>query len=70
VRSEKGANRLKAELQTVAMPDCARAHLDTTIGTPDLSGSNTRRLHTCRMNPAFRADAASCIGGGARMCPH
>ena len=23
------------------------AHLDTTTGTPDLSGSNTRRLHTC-----------------------
>ena len=42
------------------------AHLDTTTGTPDLSGSNTRRLHTCRMNPAFHADAASCIGGTVR----
>ena len=36
----------------------------TITGTPDLSGSNTRRLHICRMNPAFHADAASCIGGG------
>jgi hypothetical protein len=44
-----------------------RAHLDTTIGTPDLSGSNTRRLHTCRMNPAFHADTTSCIGGRVRV---
>jgi len=36
-------------------------------GTPDFSGSNTRRLHTCRMNPAFLADAASCIGGSVRV---
>jgi hypothetical protein len=43
--------------------------LDTTTGTPDLSGSNTRRLHTCRMNPAFHADAASCIGGTVRVRP-
>jgi len=42
-------------------------HLDTATGTPDLSGSNTRRLHICRMNPAFRADAASCMGGGVRL---
>jgi hypothetical protein len=42
--------------------------LDTTTGTPDLSGSNARRWHTCRMNPAFHADAASCIGGNARAC--
>ena len=42
------------------------AHLDTTIGTPDEFGNNTRRLHTCRMNPAFHADATSCIGGSVR----
>jgi hypothetical protein len=47
-------------------PNRPWAHLDTTTGTPDLSGSNTRRLHTCRMNPAFHADAASCIGGSVR----
>ena len=45
------------------------AHLDTITGTPDLSGGNTRRLHTCRMNPAFHADAASCIGGTVRVRP-
>src|ERR1017187_4826615 len=45
------------------------AHLDTITGTPDLSGGNTRRLHTCRMNPAFHADAASCIGGSVRVRP-
>jgi len=45
------------------------AHLDANTGTPDLSGSNTRRVHTCRMNPAFHADAASCIGGSARVRP-
>jgi hypothetical protein len=43
-----------------------RAHFDTTTGTPDLSGSNTRRLHTCRMNPVFHADAASCLGSGVK----
>ena len=42
------------------------AQLDTATGTPDKSGSNTRRLHTCRINPAFHADAASCIGGSVR----
>jgi len=47
-------------------PGNPRAHLGTTTGTPDLSGSNTHWLHTCRMNPAFHADAASCIGGSAR----
>jgi hypothetical protein len=26
-------------------------------------------LHTCRMNPAFHADAASCIGGSVRVRP-
>jgi hypothetical protein len=26
-------------------------------------------LHTCRMNPAFLADAASCIGGSVRVRP-
>jgi hypothetical protein len=45
------------------------ARLDTTTGTPDLSGSNTRRLHTCRMDPAFHADAASCVGGSVRVRP-
>jgi hypothetical protein len=45
------------------------APLDTTIGTPDSSGSKTRRLHTCRMNPAFHADAASCVGDGVRVRP-
>jgi hypothetical protein len=35
------------------------AHLNTSIGTPDLSGSNTRCLHICRMNPAFHSDVAS-----------
>ena len=46
-----------------------KARSDTAIGTPDLSGSNPRRLHTCRMNPAFLADAASCIGGSVRVRP-
>jgi hypothetical protein len=55
---------------TLASPVVGKeAHLDTAAGTPDLSGSNTRRLHTCRMNPAFRANTTSCIGGGVRLRP-
>ena len=37
-------------------------HLGTTIGTPDLSGSNTHLLHTCRMNPAFRGCSPRRVG--------
>jgi len=65
-------NRASGALHAVAMDRKSgffRAHLDTTTGTPDLSGSNTRRLHTCRMNPAFLANAASCVGGSVRVRP-
>jgi|SRR5882672_3643863 len=31
-----------------------RAHLDTTTGTPDLSGSCPCDISLCRINPAFR----------------
>jgi hypothetical protein len=54
-------------LSAVDSTSAERAHLDTTTGTPDLSGSNTRWLHNCRMDPAFRAGAISCMGDGVRV---
>src|SRR6266699_3386596 len=33
---------------------CKRVHLDTTTGTPDLSGSGPCDISLCRINPAFR----------------
>jgi len=39
-----------------------RAHLDTTTGTPDLSGSGPCGSSGCRINPAFRLTSLSlCV---------
>ena len=40
-------------------------HLDTTTGTPDLSGSGPCGLSRCRINPAFRLTSLSlCVWRG------
>src|SRR5207245_2121199 len=44
-----------------------RAYLDTTTGTPDLSGSRLPGLKLCRINPAFHAVWSADRGGGVKM---